>query len=55
MRTVYLHGKLGKRFGKKWRLSVSSAQEAISAIDANQEGFIDYILTHSLKGVTRQN
>ena len=50
MRTVYLHGKLGKRFGKKWRLDVSSAQEAISAIDANQEGFIDYILTHSLKG-----
>lgn len=50
MRTVYLHGKLGKRFGKKWRLDVSSAQEAVSAIDANQEGFIDYILTHSLKG-----
>jgi len=50
MRTVYLHGKLGKRFGKKWRLDVSSAQEAVSAIDANQEGFIDYILTHSLRG-----
>jgi len=44
VKTVYLHGKLGKRFGKKWRLNVGSAQEAFSALEANNEGFFEYIL-----------
>lgn len=44
MKTVYLHGKLGKRFGKKWSLNVGSVREAFSALEANSEGFFEYIL-----------
>lgn len=50
MKTVYLHGKLGKRFGKKWEIVVRSASEAVSAIDANTDGFIDYIIKESSTG-----
>lgn len=50
MKTVYLHGKLGKRFGKKWNVSVDSAGEIIQAIDANSDGFMQYILGCSLTG-----
>ena len=44
MKTVYLHGKLGKRFGEKWQLHVNTVQEALFAIDSNSEGFLQYIL-----------
>ena len=47
MKKVYLHGKLGKRFGKKWELAVHSPSEAIRAIDSNVDGFVDYILQES--------
>lgn len=50
MKTVYLHGKLGKRFGKKWELAVDSAQEAYAAIEANNEGFFDYIFNAAKNG-----
>ena len=50
MKTVYLHGKLGKRFGEKWDLNVDTAQEAYSAIDANSDGFMQYIIDASKKG-----
>lgn len=50
MKTVYLHGKLGKRFGKKWKLAVDSAQEAFSAIEANCEGFFDYVIKSEARG-----
>jgi len=50
MKTVYLHGKLGKRFGKKWKLAVDSVQEAFSAIEANCEGFFDYIIKSEAGG-----
>lgn len=50
MKTIYLHGKLGKRFGKKWEIVVRSASEAVSAIDANTDGFIDYIIKESSAG-----
>lgn len=51
MKTVYLHGKLGKRFGKKWKLAVRSPMEAFSAIEANQEGFLSYMLEREKAGV----
>lgn len=51
MKTVYLHGKLGKRFGKKWELAVDNAEEAFSAIEANCEGFFDYVFKSSAKGI----
>jgi len=50
MKTVYLYGSLGRRFGKKWRLSVSNLHEACLAIDANESGFIDYIIQQDRKG-----
>jgi predicted phage tail protein len=43
VKTVYLHGKLGKRFGKKWKLAVDTIPEAMSAIDVNSEGFLEYL------------
>ncbi len=36
--TVYLHGNLGRKFGKEWRLNVRSVAEAIKAIDINLKG-----------------
>jgi len=48
MKKVYLHGKLGKRFGRKWELAVQSPSEAIRAIDSNVDGFVDYILQESV-------
>jgi predicted phage tail protein len=50
MKTVYLHGKLGRRFGKKWNISVNSVGEIIGAIDANADGFMEYMLGCSLSG-----
>lgn len=50
MKTVYLHGKLGKRFGRKWELDVGSLHEVLSAIEANSEGFISYIIESNSKG-----
>ena len=51
MKTVYLYGKLGKRFGKKWNLSVGSTSEAFAAIEANSEGFLSYLINSQKKGV----
>jgi predicted phage tail protein len=50
MKTVYLHGRLGKRFGKKWKLAVDNVQEAFSAIEVNSEGFFDYIIKSEAGG-----
>lgn len=51
MKTVYLHGKLGKRFSKKWELNVQSPQEAFEAIECNSEGFLNYLLKKEKEGV----
>lgn len=51
MKTVYLHGKLGKRFGRKWRLAAQTPAEIFQAIDANTEGFVEYIYKSSMEGV----
>lgn len=40
---VFLHGKVGKRYGKKWDLNVKSPSEALRAIDANSQGFFKYL------------
>lgn len=50
MNKVYLHGGLGKRFGKTWRVAVNNCQEVIQAIDANADGFVGYIVKQSLEG-----
>ena len=43
MKKVYLHGALGKRFGKTWDLNVSSPGEAIAAIFANNPEVEKYL------------
>ena len=59
MRNVYLHGELGKRFGKKWELEVSSPAEAISALFANKPEIEKYIIQKEkdnvIYGVRRSN
>jgi len=42
---VFLEGKLGKLFGRKWTLAVNSPSEAMRAIDINTKGrFREYLL-----------
>lgn len=44
MRKIYLHGGLGKRFGKKWELEVNSPAEAVRALFANEPEIEKYII-----------
>lgn len=50
MNTVYLHGGIGKRFGRKWQVDARNSQEVIKALDANNEGFIAYVVKQELEG-----
>ena len=44
MTNVYLTGKLGQIFGKKWVLDIKSPAEAVRAINANTKGkFVEYL------------
>ncbi len=38
MTNIYLHGMLGRKFGKLWTLDVESVKEAVRAIDINVRG-----------------
>ena len=40
---IILHGKVGKKFGKEWDLSVRSVNEGLRAIDANVGDFFRYL------------
>lgn len=51
MKTVYLHGKLGKRFGEKWNLAVRTPAEAFHALESNNSGFLEYLIDTEKKGV----
>jgi predicted phage tail protein len=43
---IHLHGMLGRKFGKLWKLDVATTAEAIKAIDVNTNGqFINYFKT----------
>jgi len=50
MTTVKLYGKLGKLFGRTWKLDVNSPREAVCAIDANRPGLAAYLTRNSLPG-----
>ena len=52
MKKIYLHGALGKRFGKEWSLDVSSASEAISALFANEPKIAKYINKKYQEGIS---
>lgn len=50
MTTVYLYGHLGRRFGWRWTLDVSSPAEAVRALLANRPEFQAYMVRHSRPG-----
>lgn len=50
MNTVYLHGGIGRRFGRKYQVDARNSQEVIKALDANNEGFLAYIVKQELEG-----
>lgn len=43
MVNVYLFGQLGELFGREWKLNVRSPDEAIRAIAAQIDGFVEYL------------
>jgi len=49
LRTIRLYGKLGARFGRKFRLAVNSPAEAVRALCAMLPGFQQY-LTRAKEG-----
>lgn len=51
MKKVYLYGALSSKFGKEFTLDVCSLPEALRAIDANQDGFLNYLINSCNKGV----
>ena len=50
MKTVYLHGQLGKRFGKKWEVAANTPTEIFQALEANNDGFLQYICKKANEG-----
>lgn len=50
LRTIHLHGALGKKYGRKHQFDVSTPAEAIRAINANYPGFADEILELGRQG-----
>jgi|TARA_R110000851_G_scaffold233970_3_gene386489 predicted phage tail protein len=51
MKQIFLHDKLGEKFGREWSLDVSTPAEAIRAICVNEPSFHKYIAEKSLNGV----
>ena len=51
MRHVELHGILGDKFGSSWNLAVSSPGEAFRAIEANNPGFMAYLIKSEKDGI----
>lgn len=50
IRTIHLHGRLGKKYGKTHRFAVATPAEAIRALNANYPGFASEILELGEKG-----
>ena len=44
MQTVYLKGDMGDRFGEKWSMNVSNAQDIFKLIECQRDGFKKYML-----------
>jgi predicted phage tail protein len=50
MKKVYLHGSLGKRFGRKFELHAKNLPEIMIALESNNEGFIKYVIDAKKEG-----
>ena len=48
---IFLHGQLGKAFGRRWNLNVRSPKEALKAIEANREDFRPFLIKKHKEGV----
>lgn len=51
LRTVRLYGKLGARFGRRFRLAVSTPAEALRALAAQMPGFEQFLMEGKDKGM----
>ncbi|MGO4718716.1 tail assembly protein [Stenotrophomonas indicatrix] len=51
LRTIRLYGKLGARFGRKFRLAVNSPAEAVHALCVMLPGFQQYLMAAKAKGM----
>lgn len=51
LRTIRLYGKLGARFGRKFRLAVNSPAEAVHALCVMLPGFQQYLMGAKSKGM----
>ena len=51
MLKVFLHGNLGKTFGKKWEFDVDTPMDVFKAIDANVDGFVKYLAQKDNQGI----
>jgi len=51
LRTIRLYGKLGARFGRKFRLAVNSPAEAVHALCVMLPGFQQYLMGAKAKGM----
>lgn len=46
MRSIYLHGELGNRFGSEYQLDVANVAEALHALCTQLDGFRQYFSDH---------
>ena len=51
MKNIYLHGGLGKRFGRKWSINAQTPYEAASALFANSPELEKYIFKKEQEGI----
>ena len=51
MKKIYLHGAIGKRFGREWSFSAKKIPEILWALEANCDGFFEYSLSRKQKGL----
>lgn len=51
MTTVYLHGLLGKEFGRQFKFSLGRPKDCVWAIDANKKGFVARLFELANKGM----
>lgn len=51
LRTIRLYGRLGARFGRRFRLAVDSAAEAVGALSAQIPGFEAWLMASKDQGV----
>ncbi len=49
--TIILYGRMGRLFGRTWKLDVNTPAEALRAVEANRPGLISYLGTAEENGV----